>query len=233
MICNVSIFTLTNRRHHCRNCGKVACGKCSSYKAVLNKGVPERVCSQCHATLGGGDIPVLGRASTMSTGPKQTVEDGDGGSSDESSDDDHVGGGSSLSNSEMKMHQLSDEDRIAIMLMVKEGKLTMEQAMARIARGESLAASAAGSVAAPAGAASVPSASESPAEATGLTAPHAVALYDNDDPEHDDELIFAAGEIIILTERVDDDWLEGHLQSDASKTLGIFPSAFVRVVVDV
>merc|ERR1719198_1303802 len=60
-------FTMTNRRHHCRNCGKVCCGACSNVKAVLNQDKPERVCNQCHAKLGGKtptDVPVLGKAST-------------------------------------------------------------------------------------------------------------------------------------------------------------------------
>lgn len=33
--CNTK-FTLTNRKHHCRECGKVFCGKCTSYNVVIN-----------------------------------------------------------------------------------------------------------------------------------------------------------------------------------------------------
>lgn len=67
MVCMEAKFTMTNRRHHCRNCGKVCCGACSNVKAVLNQDKPERVCTQCHSKLGGkapSDVPVLGKAST-------------------------------------------------------------------------------------------------------------------------------------------------------------------------
>ena len=42
-------FSLLNRRHHCRMCGKVVCGNCSPHRVVLpnidtNK---QRVCVQC------------------------------------------------------------------------------------------------------------------------------------------------------------------------------------------
>lgn len=43
-------FTFTNRRHHCRACGFVYCGKCSENKAPLpNFGCPDpvRICDAC------------------------------------------------------------------------------------------------------------------------------------------------------------------------------------------
>ncbi|KYR02877.1 pleckstrin (PH) domain-containing protein [Tieghemostelium lacteum] len=49
MFCNDS-FTIINRRHHCRNCGKVVCGSCSSGKKLIpniKKNKPVRVCLFC------------------------------------------------------------------------------------------------------------------------------------------------------------------------------------------
>lgn len=49
MACN-SHFTLLRRRHHCRNCGKIFCSRCSSYSTALpHYGLlkPVRVCHQC------------------------------------------------------------------------------------------------------------------------------------------------------------------------------------------
>eukprot|EP00743_Colponemidia_sp_Colp-15_P005626 GILK01006048.1.p1 GENE.GILK01006048.1~~GILK01006048.1.p1 ORF type:complete len:905 (+),score=176.97 GILK01006048.1:32-2716(+) len=51
-------FTLMKRRHHCRRCGKVVCGSCSSHSALLpnidaNKEV--RVCDLCYAEIIGSN----------------------------------------------------------------------------------------------------------------------------------------------------------------------------------
>ena len=42
--CN-SKFTLTNRKHHCRECGHVFCNKCSSFRIVV-EGRLKRVSTQ-------------------------------------------------------------------------------------------------------------------------------------------------------------------------------------------
>lgn len=49
-------FTFVNRKHHCRNCGGIFCGACSSKKiAILRIQVtePVRVCNNCYTMLGG------------------------------------------------------------------------------------------------------------------------------------------------------------------------------------
>lgn len=47
-------FSITNRRHHCRNCGQVFCGKCSSKVSTIPKyGIEKdvRVCDACFNQL--------------------------------------------------------------------------------------------------------------------------------------------------------------------------------------
>lgn len=47
-------FTLYDRRHHCRNCGRIFCGRCSRYEALVARLrilKPVRVCQACHAEL--------------------------------------------------------------------------------------------------------------------------------------------------------------------------------------
>ncbi|XP_071450485.1 uncharacterized protein [Hetaerina americana] len=48
-----SEFTVTFRRHHCRACGKVVCGKCSANRAPLQymKFQAARVCDECFESL--------------------------------------------------------------------------------------------------------------------------------------------------------------------------------------
>jgi len=40
-------FTITNRRHHCRQCGEVVCGNCSSSKRSLKGQGRVRICDTC------------------------------------------------------------------------------------------------------------------------------------------------------------------------------------------
>uniref|UniRef100_S4R9W8 Zinc finger FYVE domain-containing protein 26 n=1 Tax=Petromyzon marinus TaxID=7757 RepID=S4R9W8_PETMA len=50
MACQQEAFSMFNRRHHCRRCGRVVCTSCSSRTMVVdtyNSG-PVRVCSQCY-----------------------------------------------------------------------------------------------------------------------------------------------------------------------------------------
>jgi len=46
-LCNKE-FTLVNRRHHCRNCGKVICYDCSQYYTSKRDRDRDRVCKLCY-----------------------------------------------------------------------------------------------------------------------------------------------------------------------------------------
>ncbi|XP_039642804.1 zinc finger FYVE domain-containing protein 26 isoform X3 [Perca fluviatilis] len=52
MVCQRERFTMFNRRHHCRRCGRLVCHACSEHKMPV-EGCPEdeevRVCDQCYA----------------------------------------------------------------------------------------------------------------------------------------------------------------------------------------
>jgi hypothetical protein len=52
--CNIcrNKFTFTKRRHHCRNCGKNVCHKCSSIKQIISGFKnPQRICNNCYNYL--------------------------------------------------------------------------------------------------------------------------------------------------------------------------------------
>uniref|UniRef100_A0A4W3JSI6 RUN and FYVE domain containing 2 n=1 Tax=Callorhinchus milii TaxID=7868 RepID=A0A4W3JSI6_CALMI len=45
-------FSISRRKHHCRNCGEIFCNACSDNELPLpSSPKPERVCDTCHATL--------------------------------------------------------------------------------------------------------------------------------------------------------------------------------------
>ncbi|XP_041121838.1 zinc finger FYVE domain-containing protein 26 isoform X1 [Polyodon spathula] len=51
MVCRKERFTMFNRRHHCRRCGRLVCNTCSTRKMVVQgcRGDPVRVCDQCYS----------------------------------------------------------------------------------------------------------------------------------------------------------------------------------------
>ena len=51
IICQ-SPFSITNRKHHCRNCGQIFCSDCSAKKAPMpNFKNPQRVCDNCYSEI--------------------------------------------------------------------------------------------------------------------------------------------------------------------------------------
>merc|ERR1712150_160665 len=47
-----SAFSITNRKHHCRNCGQIFCTDCSGKQATMpNYKKPQRVCEPCFGEL--------------------------------------------------------------------------------------------------------------------------------------------------------------------------------------
>ncbi|XP_032882801.1 zinc finger FYVE domain-containing protein 26 isoform X3 [Amblyraja radiata] len=50
LVCYKERFTMFNRRHHCRRCGRVVCQSCSAKKMVVKdcRENPARVCDQCY-----------------------------------------------------------------------------------------------------------------------------------------------------------------------------------------
>jgi len=86
LICSVK-FTTFNRRHHCRQCGMVVCGKCSNNdKYILGKGKKVRVCSVCFAVTPVNPVPEDAAKANTRVKKKSKKHDSDSDSTTESSD---------------------------------------------------------------------------------------------------------------------------------------------------
>lgn len=61
MVCNKAEFTVLNRKHHCRKCGRVVCNPCSLKRWLLpsQSTKPQRVCDRCYDRLSqtGDNVP--------------------------------------------------------------------------------------------------------------------------------------------------------------------------------
>ncbi|XP_037012976.2 FYVE, RhoGEF and PH domain-containing protein 3 isoform X2 [Artibeus jamaicensis] len=70
-ICGETFNSITKRRHHCKSCGVVICGKCSEFKAENSR--QSRVCRECFLTQ-----PVVTASPSPEgpTEPKESMEDG-------------------------------------------------------------------------------------------------------------------------------------------------------------
>ncbi|VDO08823.1 unnamed protein product [Brugia timori] len=80
MACQRTQFTVIQRRHHCRACGNVVCGTCSShsYRIPVSKR-PVRVCDSCFAKFVSKDS---GHSNAVTSGPG-ILNDGSSDSDDE------------------------------------------------------------------------------------------------------------------------------------------------------
>jgi hypothetical protein len=56
MCCNETQFSMFNRRHHCRRCGRVVCKPCSQYETVI-KNRRQRTCKDCYQQLQNSPTP--------------------------------------------------------------------------------------------------------------------------------------------------------------------------------
>ncbi|XP_027056183.1 pleckstrin homology domain-containing family F member 2-like isoform X1 [Pocillopora damicornis] len=95
MHCFKSKFTALNRRHHCRKCGGVVCGNCSTKKFLLpaQSSKPLRVCDNCYNVLSSGKTQSdqESKKKTAPTPPRKAEKEGDETSSgEENSDDDEA-----------------------------------------------------------------------------------------------------------------------------------------------
>ncbi|CAD6999989.1 unnamed protein product [Ceratitis capitata] len=69
-------FSLTNRKHHCRNCGQVFCGQCSSKQCPIPKfGIEKdvRICDGCYVLLQRPNTKPAVRAAAESDLPAEYV----------------------------------------------------------------------------------------------------------------------------------------------------------------
>uniref|UniRef100_I3IWQ0 FYVE, RhoGEF and PH domain containing 1 n=1 Tax=Oreochromis niloticus TaxID=8128 RepID=I3IWQ0_ORENI len=66
MKCQEPFNSITKRRHHCKACGHVVCGKCSEFRARLSydNNRTNRVCIDCYATLVGVSPSPVGLTSS-------------------------------------------------------------------------------------------------------------------------------------------------------------------------
>lgn len=92
MHCKKAQFTVINRRHHCRKCGSVVCGPCSSKKFVLRgqSDKPLRVCLHCFDMLNREQArpTTIPSTTTIKSTAAETGSGGDSSQDDDSDDDD-------------------------------------------------------------------------------------------------------------------------------------------------
>ncbi|XP_060781171.1 zinc finger FYVE domain-containing protein 26 isoform X2 [Neoarius graeffei] len=77
MVCQRERFTMFNRRHHCRRCGRLVCHACSSRKMVVEgNDEPVRVCDQCYSFFHAASDEELEQAEAGSPASAEEMLDG-------------------------------------------------------------------------------------------------------------------------------------------------------------
>ncbi|XP_062973637.1 zinc finger FYVE domain-containing protein 26 [Elgaria multicarinata webbii] len=79
MVCKTERFTMFNRRHHCRRCGRLVCSSCSTKKMVVEscRENPARVCDQCYSYCNTEGSTVLSQDTEISKEMDQDQEEGE------------------------------------------------------------------------------------------------------------------------------------------------------------
>ncbi|XP_069714291.1 zinc finger FYVE domain-containing protein 26 isoform X2 [Phaenicophaeus curvirostris] len=74
MVCKTERFTMFNRRHHCRRCGRLVCSSCSTKKMAVEAGRDNlsRVCDQCYSYYNREHLP----GSVQDTSRKEDQDQG-------------------------------------------------------------------------------------------------------------------------------------------------------------
>uniref|UniRef100_A0A8C0UWM0 Zinc finger FYVE domain-containing protein 26 n=1 Tax=Cyanistes caeruleus TaxID=156563 RepID=A0A8C0UWM0_CYACU len=75
MVCKTERFTMFNRRHHCRRCGRLVCSSCSTKKMEIEpcRENLSRVCDQCYSYYNRENMPGLPADSKTSNNEYSTV----------------------------------------------------------------------------------------------------------------------------------------------------------------
>ncbi|XP_051476159.1 zinc finger FYVE domain-containing protein 26 isoform X2 [Apus apus] len=76
MVCKTERFTMFNRRHHCRRCGRLVCSSCSTKKMAVEacRESLSRVCDQCYSYCNREHLPGLEQDTSMKEGQDQVQE---------------------------------------------------------------------------------------------------------------------------------------------------------------
>ncbi|XP_054017590.1 zinc finger FYVE domain-containing protein 26 [Dryobates pubescens] len=77
MVCKTERFTMFNRRHHCRRCGRLVCSTCSTKKMAVEacRENLARVCDQCYGYYNREHLPGLAQDTSVGKGDQAQVEE--------------------------------------------------------------------------------------------------------------------------------------------------------------